>query len=162
MSKLEITQRVIGEVAEVKTLTLAQLSWLLWGRRGDPVYECAFHHRPDTERLCQVDPDVRAHLESAPRLVPYRDWTGGNLTGANTRPIGLLGATIKIDVKIRNTGTEPSGIRLQERGQSILRPKALAEVDRWVTYSLRGLDVQRREVVPGSPVVEASLHLVAG
>jgi hypothetical protein len=100
---------------------------------------------------------MHAYLESAPRLVPYRDWTGGNLTGANTRPIGLLGATIKIDVKIRNTGTEPSGIRLQERGQSILRPKALAEVDRWVTYSLRGLDERRREVVPGSPVVRASL-----
>jgi hypothetical protein len=108
-----------------------------------------------------VNPDVRHHLDSALRLVPYCDSTSSDVVGSSARRVGLLSATIRIDVKIRNTGTESSGIRLKRAAErSLVRKYSPAEPDRAVTYSIVEMDEARKEVFPGTPVmVQACLRV---
>ena len=158
--ELEITQKLLGEVLDVRPLTRAELSWLLWGKPNSDPAEPGSDRRRTAERLSVVNPDVRHHLDAALRLVPYCDSTSSDVVGPRAKRVGLLSATIRIDVKIRNTGTESSGIRLKRPAEPSILHKYPAESDRAVTYSILDIDETRKDVVPGTPVmVQASLRV---
>ena len=159
-AKLEITQKLLGEVLEVRPLTRAELSWLLWGKPNDDPSEPGADRRRTAERLAVVNPDVRQHLASALSLVPYCDSTSSDVVGPSARRVGLLSATIRIEVKIRNSGTESSGIRLKRPAQDPIVCEYPAESGRALAYSILEIDDTRKDVVAGTPVmVRASLRV---
>ncbi|MFX0577123.1 hypothetical protein [Nocardia nepalensis] len=160
VSALEITREIIGEVVDAEPLTRAELSWFLWGKPGSAPDDTGIHRRRRAERLMAVNPDVRYHLDSALRLVPYCDWTARDLVGPKARRVGFVRAKIRVDVKIRNTGTESSGIRLKRPVEPVMHKYSLREAEHSLTYSILDMDETRKEVVPGTPVtVHASVEV---